>query len=227
MSRRCYVETSPDGRPQLVTLKRSRSYHHTHRHQCDYYKVSREEWKTLIRQNELLDEANQAYAVQNETLRSRLHASEAETHRLCHVVIPSLNDQVAKLSRENECLRRAAEKPCDPPVHILPISTHHHSELERLREKVCKLEKENKVLRDDNGDLRFRLRELSKQVDQSLSRRVADLTKQIEYWTNQSGFWKKKYDDLRERHLGLITIVESKTEKTEYYDDVLKRRRVC
>ncbi|CEI65265.1 hypothetical protein FVEN_g6304 [Fusarium venenatum] len=227
MSRRCYVETSPDGRPQLVTLKRSRSYHHTHRHQCDYYKVSREEWKTLIRQNELLDEANQAYAVQNETLRSRLHASEAETHRLCHVVIPSLNDQVAKLSRENECLRRAAEKPCDPPVHILPISTHHHSELERLREKVCKLEKENKALRDDNGDLRFRLRELSKQVDQSLSRRVADLTKQIEYWTNQSGFWKKKYDDLRERHLGLITIVESKTEKTEYYDDVLKRRRVC
>ncbi|KAL6920300.1 hypothetical protein FSST1_004326 [Fusarium sambucinum] len=227
MSRRCYVETSPDGRPQLVTLKRSRSYHHTHRHQCDYYKVSREEWKTLIRQNELLDEANQAYAVQNETLRSRLHASEAETHRLCHVVIPSLNDQVAKLSQENECLRRAAEKPCDPPVHILPISTHHHSELERLREKVCKLEKENKVLRDDNGDLRFRLRELSKQVDQSLSRRVADLTKQIEYWTNQSGFWKKKYDDLRERHLGLITIVESKTEKTEYYDDVLKRRRVC
>lgn len=227
MSRRCYVETSPDGRPQLVTLKRSRSYHHTHRHQCDYYKVSREEWKTLIRQNELLDEANQAYAVQNETLRSRLHASEAETHRLCHVVIPSLNDQVAKLSRENECLRRAAEKPCDPPVHILPISTHHHSELERLREKVCKLEKENKVLRDDNGDLRFRLRELSKQVDQSLSRRVADLTKQIEYWTNQSGFWKKKYDDLRERHLGLITIVESKTEKTEYYDDVLKWRRVC
>ncbi|RGP68000.1 zn2cys6 transcription regulator [Fusarium longipes] len=227
MSRRCYVETSPDGRPQLVTIKRSRSYHHTHRHQCDYYKVSREEWKTLIRQNELLDEANQAYAAQNETLRSRLHASEAETHRLCHVVIPSLNDQVAKLSRENECLRRAAEKPCDPPVHILPVTTHHHHELERLCEKVCKLEKENKALRDDNGDLRFRLRELSKQVDQSLSRRVADLTKQIEYWTNQSGFWKKKYDELRERHLGLITIVESKTEKTEYYDDVLKRRRVC
>ncbi|KAM0298948.1 hypothetical protein ACHAPM_008385 [Fusarium culmorum] len=227
MSRRCYVETSPDGRPQLVTIKRSRSYHHTHRHQCDYYKVSREEWKTLIRQNELLDEANQAYAAQNETLRSRLHASEAETHRLCHVVKPALNDQVAKLSRENECLRRAAEKPCDPPIHILPISTHNHSELERLREKVCKLEKENKALRDDNGDLRFRLRELSKQVDQSLSRRVAELTKQIEYWTNQSGFWKKKYDELRERHLGLITIVESKTEKTEYYDDVLKRRRVC
>lgn len=227
MSRRCIVETSPDGRPQLVTIKRSRSYHHTHRHQCDYYKVSREEWRTLVRQNELLDEANQAYATQNETLRSRLHASEAETHRLCHVVIPSLNDQVAKLSREIECLRRAAEKPCDPPVHTLPIPTHHHHELERLRSKVCKLEKENKILRDDNGDLRFRLRELSKQIDQSLSRRVADLTKQIEYWTCQSGFWKKKYDELRERHLGLITIVESKTEKTEYYDDVLKRRRVC
>jgi chromosome segregation ATPase len=221
MSRRCYVETSPDGRPQLVTIKRSRSYHHTHRHPCDYYKVSREEWRTIIRQSELLDEANQAYAAQNETLRSRLHSSEAETHRLCHVVIPSLNDQIAKLSRDNECLRRDAEKPCDPPVH------HHLHDLEKLRSKLCKLEKENKALRDDNGDLRFRLRELSKQVDQNLSRRVADLTKQIEYWTNQSGFWKKKYDDLRERHLGLITIVESKTEKTEYYDDVLKRRRVC
>ncbi|KAF4444433.1 hypothetical protein FACUT_644 [Fusarium acutatum] len=221
MSRRCYVETSPDGRPQLVTIKRSRSYHHSHRHPCDYYKVSREEWRTLIRQNELLDEANQAYASQNETLRSRLHSSEAETHRLCHVVIPSLNDQIAKLSCENECLRRAAEKPCDPPVHT------YHFELEKLRAKICRLEKENKTLRDDNGDLRFRVRELSKQIDQSISRRVADLTKQIEYWTNQSGFWKKKYDELRERHLGLITIVESKTEKTEYYDDVLKRRRVC
>jgi regulator of replication initiation timing len=175
----------------------------------------------MIRQNELLDEANQAYAAQNETLRSRLHSSEAETHRLCHVVIPSLNDQIAKLSRDNECLRRAAEKPCDPPIH------HHLHDLEKLRSKLCKLEKENKVLQDDNGDLRFRLRELSKQVDQNLSRRVADLTKQIEYWTNQSGFWKKKYDELRERHLGLITIVESKTEKTAYYDDVLKRRRVC
>ncbi|KAM0559456.1 hypothetical protein ACHAPJ_004486 [Fusarium lateritium] len=221
MSRRCYVETSPEGRPQFVTVKRSRSYHHSHRHPCDYYKVSREEWRTLVRQNELLDEANQAYAMQNETLRSRLHSADAENHRLCHVVIPSLNDQIASLSRDNECLRRAAEKHCDPP-HL-----GHHHDIEKLRSKLCKLEKENKTLRDDNGDLRFRLRELSKQIDQNLSRRVADLTKQIEYWTNQSGFWKKKYDELRERHLGLITIVESKTEKMEVYDDILKRRRVC
>ncbi|KAF5019031.1 hypothetical protein F66182_8966 [Fusarium sp. NRRL 66182] len=210
MSRRCYVETSPDGRPHFVTVKRSRSYHH-HRHPCDYYKVSREEWRTLIRQNELLDEANQSFAVQNETLRSRLHSAEAEAHRLCHVVIPSLNDQIASLSRDNECLRRSSND-CD---------------VEKLQSKLCKLEKENKTLQDDNGDLRFRLRELSKQIDQNLSRRVTDLTKQIEYWTNQSGFWKKKYDELRERHLGLITIVESKREKVEVYEDVLKRRRVC
>ncbi|KAF4979416.1 hypothetical protein FZEAL_4393 [Fusarium zealandicum] len=220
MSRRCYVETSPEGRAQFVTVKRSRSYHHhNHRHACDYYKVSREEWKTLIRQNELLDEANRDFSVQNETLRSRLHSTETETHRLCHVVIPQLNDQIATLTADNECLRRSNDG-------VSPSWGHH--DIDKLRIKLCKLEKENKTLRDDNGDLRFRIRELSKQIDQSLSRRVADLAKQIEYWTNQSGFWKAKYEELRERHIGLITVVESKTEKIEVYEDILnKRRRVC
>ncbi|KAF4465072.1 intermediate filament domain-containing [Fusarium albosuccineum] len=221
MSRRCYVETSPEGRPQFVTVKRSRSYHHhNHRHTCDYYKVSREEWKTLIKQNDLLDEANQAFANQNETLRARLHSAEAETHRLCHVVVPQLKDQIASLAADNECLRRSID-------NASGSSSWSHHNAEKLHSKVCMLEKENKSLRDDNGDLRFRLRELGKQIDQNLSRRVADLTKQIEYWTNQSGFWKKKYEELRERHIGLITVVESKTEKIEVYEDILKRRRVA
>ncbi|UPK98092.1 hypothetical protein LCI18_009027 [Fusarium solani-melongenae] len=218
-SRRFYVETSPEGRPQFVTVKRSRSYHH-HRHSCDYYKVSREEWKTLVKQNQQLEEANQDFAAQNETLRVRLHNAEAETHRLCHVVIPQLRDQVEHLTAENECLRRSIDNSCDS-------TSRSHRELDNLRAKVCRLEKENKTLKDENGDLRYRVCQLSKQIDQSLSRRVADLTKQIEYWTNQSGFWKKTYEELRERHIGLITVVESKTEKIEVYEDILKRRRVC
>ncbi|KAM5342971.1 hypothetical protein ACJ41O_013937 [Fusarium nematophilum] len=221
MSRRCYVETSPEGRPQFVTVKRSRSYHHhNHRHSCDYYRVSRDEWKTLVKQNELLDEANQAFATQNETLRSRLHSAEAETHRLCHVVIPQLQDQIVGLSADNECLRRSIDNASDS-------SARSHRDMDKIRAKVCRLEGENKTLREENGDLRFRLRELSKQIDQNLSRRVTDLMKQVEYWTNQSCFWKKKYEELRERHIGLITVVESKTEKIEVYEDILKRRRVC
>lgn len=200
MSRRCYVETGPDGLPQFVTVKRSRSYHHhNHRHSCEYYKVTRKEWRALNEQNQLLYEANQAFGVQNDQLRHRVTYAE-------DVVIPDLKNQIVCLTAENNSLR------CPSP--------------DKSWHKNSKLEKENKKLREENADLRFRLGQLSQQLDQSLNRRVTDLAKEVEYWKNQTAFWKNKFDDLKERHVGLLAIVDAKSEKIREYEHKLRRRCV-
>ncbi|KAK7419154.1 hypothetical protein QQX98_003493 [Neonectria punicea] len=216
MSRRCYVETDPEGRKQFVSIKRSKSYgHHTHRHSCDYYTVSREEWKAIAERTHALEEANQAFGIQNDTLRANLSIAQAEAHRLSHAVVPQLQEQVASLSAENQALRFSLEN-----------STGSHREIAKLRHKVSKLEKENQHAKDENLDLRHRLRELSKQVDQGQHRRVAELTKEVEYWSNQRRFWKTKFEELQERFNGLFSILDAKTEKIEVYEDILRRHRI-
>ncbi|KAF7541346.1 hypothetical protein G7Z17_g11987 [Cylindrodendrum hubeiense] len=219
-SRRCFVDTDVDGRPQFVSIKRSRSYgHHSHRHSCDYYKVSKEEWKALAERNHALEEANQAFSVQNDSLRTTLSVAQAEAHHLNHAVVPQLQEQVAILAADNEALRRSIDSSSGS-------STRTHRDIAKLRHKVSKLEKENQHVKDENSDLRVRLHELSKQIDQGVSRRVSELTREIEYWTNQRRFWKSKYEELLERYNGMCTILDTKTEKVEVYEDILRRHRI-
>ncbi|KAH7133221.1 hypothetical protein B0J13DRAFT_96184 [Dactylonectria estremocensis] len=220
MSRRCYVDTDADGRPQFVAIKRSQSYrHHSHRHNCDYYTVSREDWKALAERNRALEEANQAFGLQNDSLRASLSSAQAESHHLNHTVIPQLQEQVVILSADNEALRRSIDSSNGSSVRTV-------REIAKLRHKVCKLEKENQLVKDENSDLRVRLHELSKQVDQGVSRRISELTKEIEYWSNQRRFWKSKYEELLERYNGMCTILDTKTEKVEVYEDILRRHRI-
>lgn len=177
--------------PQLVTVKRSHSYHHhNHRHSCEYYRVTRKEWRALNEQNQLYYEANQAFGVQNDELRSRLSRAE-------DVVIPGLRNQIACLTADDKSLRCSGRN--------------------KPWQQDCKIEKENKKLKEDNADLRFRLRQLSKQLDQNLSRRVTDLSKQVDYWKN-------KFEDLRGRHIGLIAIMDAKSEEIKDYEEMLRRR---
>ncbi|CAM1509962.1 Fc.00g002970.m01.CDS01 [Cosmosporella sp. VM-42] len=213
MSRRCYVETLPDGRQQFVQIKRSKSYHHhRHSHVSDYYKISREEWKTLLDRNRALEEANQAYGSQNDSLRNSLSTAQAEAHHLSHAVVPQLQEQIVTLQVENQSLRRSLDNACGSPIR----GGH---DTDKLRHKINKLEEENK-------DLRVRVRELSKQLEQSFNRRVQDLQKEVDYWIGMHNFWKGKWEELREQHITILDVLDARTEKIEVYEKILKKRRV-
>lgn len=209
MSRRFYVEADADGRPQFVTVKRSRSYHH-HKGHCDYYRVNKDEWKAVVEQNRLLSEANEAFNVQNDALRTNLSISEAETYRLTHTVIPKLEGEIMALR-------------CG---HDIGDHRHHHRDSGKLRHRVSKLEKENKLLKDENTDLRWRVQELSKQLDQGTNRRVSESKNEVVYWKDQHRFWKTKFEDLQGRYSSLCTIVDTKVEKITVYEDLLRRHRL-
>ena len=220
MSRRYYVETLPDGTQQFVSLKRSKSYHH-HRHKWhgDYYKGNRDEWRALFERNRALEAANQAFSDQNNALRASISAYEGEIHHLGQVVVPQLQDQIAALQAENHNLRCALGNP-----HV-PSSPHGHKDLEKLRQQICKLEKENREILEENADLHYRLRELSKQLDQNCNRRVSDSCKEVEYWKGHCHHWERKFKELREQHVKIVAIVDDRTERLAVYEEFFKRRR--
>ncbi|KAH6885882.1 hypothetical protein B0T10DRAFT_563868 [Thelonectria olida] len=214
MSRRWYVDNDCDGRPQFVTIKRSRSYHHhNHKHHTDYYKVSREQWEALVEQNRVLAEANEAFGAQNEALRTSLSVSQAETQRLSYAVVPQLQEQIAALSAEIHALRHGSDT----------SSSRHHRELNRLRARVAGLETENKQLIDENADLRYRLAELSKQLDQGSNRRIAELTQELDYFKNQRRYWKSQFENLTDHYDSLRKILDAKSKKLAKYEDILRR----
>ncbi|KAI5458019.1 hypothetical protein BGZ63DRAFT_363049 [Mariannaea sp. PMI_226] len=215
MARRCYVETDADGRSQFVTIKRSRSYHHHHNHSHDYeyYTVSREQWDALVEQNRNLTDANAAFSAQNEGLRTSLSVSQAENQRLTYTVIPQLQDQIAVLAAENHALRHGSDT----------SSSRYNHELSKLRHKVAKLETENQQLIDENGDLRYRLAELSKQIDQGANRRVGELIQELDYFKNQRRYWKDRFDSLQDHYDGLRQLLDNMSKKIARYEDILKR----
>lgn len=216
MSRRWYLDSDCDGRPQLVTIKRSRSYHHhnhhkNHHHYYDYYKVSRDQWDALVAQNRVLADANDAFGAQNEELRASLLASQAETARLAYTTVPELQEQIAALTAELNALRQSyggGGGGVDGDGYL--------RELTRLRARCANLETENRQLVDENADLRFRLSELSKQLDQGNNRRVAELAQELDYFKNQRRYWKGKFEGLTEHYDGLRI-------KLARYEDVLRR----
>ncbi|KAG9256410.1 uncharacterized protein F5Z01DRAFT_509387 [Emericellopsis atlantica] len=229
MSRRYYIETSSMGKQQFVKLKRSRSHHHHrehhhHRHYeldyCpDYYKVSKEEWNTLKLRERSLEEQNCALADENKALRASLAASQAETQRLEQCVIPDLQAANAALLADNDSLRRSIDNAADH-------ASKHAGEVAKLQCKVDKLERELKESKEETCDLRSRIRNLTRQLDGSCSRRVSELLKELSYWKHETRFWKDKWEDLNRRHHEMLDTLESRTERMESYEEILRRRRI-
>lgn len=221
MSGRYWVETSPTGRQQFVALKRSQSHGHHHRHRHydrDYYKVSIDEWTRLMERERDYAEENQKFAAENKSLKANLSAVQTENIRLSKTVIPQLQSQISCLYNENEDLRRANCGGDD--------SSRYHRQVERLQEKVAKLERDYKDVLDENNDFRHRLRELSKQLDGNANRRVEELKKNVSYWKNLYERMAKRYDDLLVKYDSLQSILEVRTRKMQAYEDILKRHRI-
>jgi hypothetical protein len=108
MTKRWFVETTPEGRQQFVAIKRSRSYagRQDRVREIDYVKVSLDEWNSLVEKERKLEEINKTVVDENSRLKTTY---QAEAKRLAVVVVPSLERQIASLSIENEALRRSIE----------------------------------------------------------------------------------------------------------------------
>ena len=235
MSRRFYIETSADGHHQFVKLKRSRSHHdpghhhhhhrrrhshhpedHHHHHHApydsDHYLIRKDEWDILKERDRILTDNNKILTTENQDLRAALADSQAEAHRLAHMVVPDLQCQVAALQSDNAGLRRSLDTAAEH-------AEKHHREVDRLQTRVEKLEREGRDLRDVNADLRSRIKALKDQLDGSCNRRIADLTREVHYWKDQTRHWKCRFEDLADR-------LEFRTQRVDPFDDILKRRTV-
>lgn len=241
MSRRCYIEAGGLGRQQFVSLKRSRSYghhHHKHLHHLDhlwdhhhhhpydevkYYKVGVDEWNTLKERERVLDENNKTLVAENKSLRSSLSASQAEAHRLEHVVLVQVQSQLSVVYDDNQGLRKSLDKAAESVAK-------HHAEAERLQDKNEKMEKDLKDARDEISDLKSKIRHLTKDIDDRvcrICRGVTEIRKDVDYWRGQSrDHWKAKWEDLKRRHDQLIELLDSRTERMKAYEEILKRRSI-
>lgn len=225
MTKRWFVETTPEGRQQFVSVKRSRSYsgRHDRVHEIDYVKVSLDEWNSLVEKERRLEEINKSVVDENNRLKT---TSQADAKRLAVVVVPSLEKQIASLSIENEALRRSIDKTGDS-------SSKHHREEDRLRYKVAKFEADNLVLREENAALREKNRSLSRQIDQSFSRRVSELVAEADTWKYHYRHWRSRYDELLKRYNDIFDLMETRTkkmkgyeEKSNAYEDILRRNEM-
>ncbi|KAI9171003.1 hypothetical protein HJFPF1_00482 [Paramyrothecium foliicola] len=222
MSKRYYLETTTSGRQQFV-LKRSRSHGHHHHHHYRHHhdpscKVSYEEWKNLLERERTLEESNRALCAENNALRGSLSSAEGENHRLTSVVVPQLQAQVAALEADNKSLRRSIE-------NAGGWSAKHHREMDKLNDKISKLEAENREVKEENTDLKIRVKALSKQLDQSFNRRIADLIKEADYWHDYACKQKTKYEDISRRYEAMFDTMERQLRDIDRLKELLRRRQ--
>ncbi|TFA98708.1 hypothetical protein CCMA1212_009619 [Trichoderma ghanense] len=219
MAKRWFVETTPEGRQQFVSIKRSRSYggHHNRVREIDYIKVSLEEWNALVDKERKLEEINKSAVDEVNRLKSTAATAQAEAKRLTVAVVPGLEKQIGVLTIENEALRRSVEKT------VGDSSSKHHREEERLRFKITKLEADNLELREENAGLREKNRSLSRTLEQSFSRRVSELLGDVEFWKHQYKHWRSRYEELLKRYNDIFDLMETRTRKMKAYEDILRR----
>ena len=219
MSRRRFVEKSAEGRPQFVTVKRSRSYKDQSRYDREYYKVSVEEWNCLVERERTLAEQNITLSAENKTLKVGLAGVEADNLRLTGTTIPQLKSQISMLAADNEALQRTLDKAGG-------TTSRGYHEVERLHKKVDRLERENKILRAEDQDLRCRVKELKRDLDGSYSCRVEELKREVNRWKDQCRGWKKAYDLLLAQHDSVQGLLIIKVEKIKVYEEMLRRNRI-
>lgn len=212
MPRHIHVEAkSSKGTPQFVTCKRSHSDGHKHKHKHthhhhdhhDVVKVDRAEWLALKERERTLADSNKSFAIENNSLKANLSGAQQEIHRLVHGVIPQLQSQTAAANDQAQ---------------------RHYCEAERQRQIAARLERENRELRAEVGDLRSRVQELRRQLDASVSRRVAELAKEVDYWKDLYRRLKAKYDGSWKQYDDLVASTRIQSEKLAVYEDILRRR---
>ncbi|KAK1534421.1 uncharacterized protein CCOS01_03173 [Colletotrichum costaricense] len=239
-TRRWYLETSPDGKYQFVSLKRSRSHHH-HRHHhhhedpapapapcptptpappppppvhhcCrdDCAHIAAPEYNDLLDRERKLREANDALARENYTLKCDLRASDIEGRRLSALLI-SAQAENQLLREDNASLRRTIDSSGGNAGRYL-------QEVERLRHKLQKVERE----------LAARLRHghhhhFGHGLGHGVAERIEELRRIVRAWEG-------KYDGVEEQNRRLRRelheqrcVVAGRDERIREYERILRR----
>ncbi|TKW53902.1 hypothetical protein CTA1_8162 [Colletotrichum tanaceti] len=228
-TRRWYLETSPDGRYQFVSLKRSRSHHYDRRHhhhhhdpqppspppppphRCcrdDCAHITREEWNDLVERERKLREVNDCLARENYSLKCNLQASNNEGQRLSGLVT-ALQAENQLLREEIASLRCSIDSSGDNAAKYL-------RENERLKSKLSKVEKER-------DGLLARVRELSRHAQHGLLERIEELKRLVLTW-------ERKFDAVDDHNKRLRRDLEAQRcfiadqeVKIRLYERVLRR----
>ncbi|OLN92199.1 hypothetical protein CCHL11_01386 [Colletotrichum chlorophyti] len=214
--RRWYIETSPDGRHQFVSIKRSRSHHyydrprHHHEFRCrdDCARVTRTEWNDLVERECKLREANDGLTRDNYTLKCELQSSDAEGRRLSGLVT-ALQTENQALRDENASLRCSAE---NAGGH----ASKHLREIEKLKQKLCKAEKERDGLLD-------RVRELSRHAHHGVSERIEELRRLVIAWERKFDVVDDHNKRLRRDIEHQRCIIAEQDDRIRAYERVLRR----
>ena len=212
MSRKYYVETLPSGKQQFISLKRSRSHHHHHHHDHhDHAHITREEWESMLERERHLRETNDALVRDNHVLKASLQSAEAEVHRLSSWIGP-VQTQNNELMAENKALRRSIDNMSDH-------NAQHHREVEKLRHKIHKLEREN-------GELLSRIRDLTRRCEDIASDKIADLTAKIEAWKLKYDATYDRYVRMRKDYEDQSFVVQEQSERLTVFERILRRHHL-
>ncbi|KAK2058368.1 hypothetical protein LY76DRAFT_61271 [Colletotrichum caudatum] len=231
-TRRWYLETSPDGRYQFVSLKRSRSYHdrrhhHHHHHEpqpqppqpqpqpsphrcCreDCAHVCRADWNGLVEREHKLRETNEVLTRENYTLKCDLQASNTEGQRLSGLATTQQAENQL-LREKNASLRCSIENSGGNAAKYL-------RDLERAKSKLSKVERER-------DGLVARVRELSRHAHHGFSGRIEELTRLV-------STWERKFDAVEDHNKRLRgdldaqrSFIAEQAAKIRVYERVLRR----
>ncbi|OHE90542.1 hypothetical protein CORC01_14166 [Colletotrichum orchidophilum] len=232
-TRRWYLETSPDGKYQFVSLKRSRSHHHYDRHHhhrhhheqpapvpapaptpvppvhhcCrdDCAHITAPEWNDLVDRERKLREANDLLNRENYTLKCSLQASDVEGHRLSALLISSQAENQL-LREDNASLRRTMESSGGNAAKYL-------REVERLKHKLAKVERE----------LAARLRHGLHHHGHGVAERIEELKRIVHAWEGKFDVVEDQNQRLRRDVDAQRRVIASRDERIREYERVLRR----
>ncbi|KAK1965796.1 hypothetical protein LY78DRAFT_81282 [Colletotrichum sublineola] len=230
-TRRWYLETSPDGRYQYVSFKRSRSYHHDRRHhhhhhdhqpqpqpqpqppphRCcrdDCAHVSREDWDGLVERERKLREANDALTRENYSLKCDLQAANNEGQRLSGLAT-AMQAENQLLREENASLRSTIENSGGNIAKYL-------RDLERVKSKLAKVERER-------DGLLARVRELSRHAHHGLSERIEELKRLVSTWERKFDAVDDHNKRLRRDLEAQRSFIADQSAKIRVYERVLRK----
>ncbi|KAK1639980.1 hypothetical protein BDP81DRAFT_186401 [Colletotrichum phormii] len=237
-TRRWYLETSPDGKYQFVSLKRSRSHHH-HRHHHHHHEepappapapcptptpapppvhrccrddcahITAPEYNDLLDRERKLRESNDVLARENYALKCNLQASDIEGRRLSALLIASQAENQL-LREDNDGLRRTIESSGGNAGKYL-------REVERLKHKLQKVERELAAR------LRHGLHHHHHGIGHGVAERIEELKRVVRAWEG-------KFDVVEERNQRLMRdlneqrcVIASRDERIREYERILRR----
>lgn len=208
-------------------------HHHHHRHWLDdearYYRVSVDEWNMIKERERVLDEENRRLTVDGEALRAELTAAQGEVHRLSTCVVRDLEKKNETLSADNDALRQTVDKAADQ-------AAKYQVDLDELRERAGRLDRENKVIGHTNDELRARIRELERDHDHHHHHhhddddhapgpgRLLHLLRDVRYWRDEAHRWRAKFEALDKKHANILELLDLRTRRMESYEEMLRRR---